>query len=116
MKHASILFFLLGIVATFQSCTSGKNALKQGDYYQAVSLAVNRLRQNPDHKKSKEVLKTSYQIAVEYLEQNAQNQIIWNKMPKIKLLQTLILNGRMPYKAMSKSILCMSKSEHRQVR
>ncbi|HRF35574.1 MAG TPA: hypothetical protein PLM56_18870 [Cyclobacteriaceae bacterium] len=78
MKHASILFFLLGIVATFQSCTSGKNALKQGDYYQAVSLAVNRLRQNPDHKKSKEVLKTSYQIAVEYLEQNAQNQITSN--------------------------------------
>ncbi|MBX2916941.1 MAG: hypothetical protein KF856_16850 [Cyclobacteriaceae bacterium] len=77
MKRTSVIL-LLGLAATFQFCTSGKNALKQGDYYQAVSLAVNRLRQNPDHKKSKEVLKTSYQLAINYLEQNAQNQITSN--------------------------------------
>jgi hypothetical protein len=72
------LLLLFGLVVIFQACTSGKNALKQGDYYQAVSLAVNRLRQNPDHKKSKEVLKTSYQFAIDYLEQSAQNQISSN--------------------------------------
>jgi hypothetical protein len=53
-------------------------ALKQGDYYAAVSQAVARLRQNPDHKKSKEVLSTSYAMAIEYLETDAQNQITSN--------------------------------------
>ncbi len=75
MKYSYAILFLLGLSTLFQFCTSGKNALKQGDYYQAVSLAVNRLRQNPDHKKSKEVLKTSYQFAIDYLEQSAQNQL-----------------------------------------
>lgn len=78
MKRKSVILLLLGIAAIFQSCSSGKNALKQGDYYSAVSLAVNRLRQNPDHKKSREVLKSSYQLAVDYLEQSAQNQITSN--------------------------------------
>jgi len=78
MKRSHIILLLVCIAVVFQSCTSGKNALKQGDYYSAVSLAVNRLRQNPDHKKSKEVLKTSYQFAIDYLEQSAQNQISSN--------------------------------------
>lgn len=78
MKGSHIILVLLGIAVIVQSCSSGKNALKQGDYYQAVSLAVNRLRQNPDHKKSKEVLKTSYRFAVDYLEQSAQDQITSN--------------------------------------
>jgi hypothetical protein len=78
MKRPHLILIFVGLAAILQSCSSGKNALKQGDYYQAVSLAVNRLRQNPDHKKSKEVLKTSYQFAVDYLEQSAQNQITSN--------------------------------------
>jgi hypothetical protein len=36
------------------------------------------LRQKPDHKKSKEVLATSYQMAIDYLETDAQNQIASN--------------------------------------
>ncbi len=73
-----LLLFIISSVALLESCSSGKTALKQGDYYEAVSLAVNRLRQNPDHKKSKEVLRTSYQMAIEYLESDAQNQIASN--------------------------------------
>jgi hypothetical protein len=61
-----------------QACSSGKVALKQGDYYSAVSQAVARLRQNPDHKKSREVLSTSYKLAIDYLETDAQNQITSN--------------------------------------
>jgi len=74
-------FLLLGVIGTLlimEGCSSGKSALKQGDYYSAVSQAVARLRQNPDHKKSKEVLGTSYKLAIDYLESDAQNQITSN--------------------------------------
>jgi hypothetical protein len=77
MKHlisiSPILLFLF-----LEACSSGRSALKQGDYYDAVMQAVNRLRQNPDHKKSQEVLRTSYRLAVDYLETDAQNQLASN--------------------------------------
>jgi len=73
-----LLLLIITSVALLDSCSSGKAALKQGDYYDAVLQAVNRLRQNPDHKKSREVLSTSYQLAVDYLESDAQNQIASN--------------------------------------
>ncbi|MBX2943313.1 MAG: hypothetical protein KF860_13300 [Cyclobacteriaceae bacterium] len=78
--YSYILFSLL----IFDSCSSGKVAYKQGDYYQAVLTAVQRLRAKPDHKKSKEVLKLSYQLAVDYLETDAKNQIESNANFKYK--------------------------------
>jgi len=66
---ALLLFLLL------DGCSSGKSAYKHGDYYEAVLTAVQRLRGKPDHKKSREVLKLSYQLAVDYLETDAKNQI-----------------------------------------
>lgn len=65
-------------IALLDACSSGKAALKQGNYYDAVLQAVNRLRQNPEHKKSKEVLSSSYKLAIDYLETDAQNQIASN--------------------------------------
>lgn len=73
-----VLFTVILSLFTLDSCTSGKTALKQGNYFSAVTQAVARLRQNPDHKKSKEVLTTSYKLAIEYLETDAQNQIASN--------------------------------------
>jgi len=78
IMKAYLPFVVLIFLFVLDSCSSGKGALKQGDYYSAVSQAVARLRQNPDHKKSKEVLRTSYQLAVDYLETDAQNQITSN--------------------------------------
>ncbi len=77
MKLPILLFIIFSIIF-LDSCSSGKSALKKGNYYDAVLQAVNRLRQNPDHKKSIEVLNTSYHMAVEYLETDAQNQITSN--------------------------------------
>ena len=60
------------------ACTSGKSAYQHGDYYQAVIESVQRLRQSPDNKKSKEILSLSYQAAVDNITQDAQNQITSN--------------------------------------
>ena len=77
MRHVYVILLAVTLVI-LESCSSGKKAYKHGDYYEAVLTAVQRLRQNPDHKKSKEVLSMSYMPAVEYLETDAQNQIASN--------------------------------------
>lgn len=78
----AIMIALVAILA--EGCSSGKGAYKRGDYYEAVLASVQRLRGNPDHKKSKEVLSMSYQAAVDYLETDAQNQIASNANFKYK--------------------------------
>jgi len=75
MRFVYVPLILLAALVALDSCSSGKSAYKHGDYYDAVLTSVQRLRQNPDHKKSKEVLEMSYTSAVEYLEADAQNQI-----------------------------------------
>lgn len=75
------LLILIGII-TLTGCASGKKAYERGDYYEAVMLSVSRLRQNPDHTKSKEALKNSYPLAVEWLQTDANNQIASNSPSK----------------------------------
>ncbi|MFN3839969.1 MAG: hypothetical protein ACK4RF_04605 [Cyclobacteriaceae bacterium] len=72
---------LLGLLI---GCSSGKQAYERGDYYGAVMQAIGRLRQNPDHTKSKETLRNSYPMALEWLETDAKNQIASNSNNKWK--------------------------------
>lgn len=83
MRSSALLSFIC-IVLLLDACSSGKAAFKQGDYYDAVLQAVNRLRQNPDHKKSREVLSLSYQLAVDFLETDTKNQMESNSNFKWK--------------------------------
>jgi hypothetical protein len=85
LMRPSFSFFLFALVILLDACSSGKSAYKHGDYYEAVLTAINRLRQNPDHKKSKEVLSLSYQAAIDFLETDAQNQIASNANFKYKV-------------------------------
>ncbi|GIV35916.1 MAG: hypothetical protein KatS3mg032_0295 [Cyclobacteriaceae bacterium] len=65
-------FFPAALIILF-ACSSGKQAFERGEYYSAVMQAVSRLKSNPDHKKSQEILRSSYPMAVEYLETDARN-------------------------------------------
>jgi len=76
-----VVFVSLAIVS---GCSSGKKAYERGDYYGAVSRAVNRLRQNPDHGKSMDILRDAYPLAVEYFETQAKNEIASNSTFKWK--------------------------------
>lgn len=60
------------------ACSSGKSAYKKGDYYEAVLASVQRLRQKPDHKKSREILRLSYPLAIEFLEASVENELASN--------------------------------------
>lgn len=65
MKAAIII--LAAALATsffFYSCTTGKKAFQEGNYSEAVFQSVQRLRENPESKKSGETLDQAYPLAV----------------------------------------------------
>jgi hypothetical protein len=65
MKPINYLFFMV-IIVVLSNCSSGKKTLEKGNYYQSSVQAVERLRKNPNHKKSREVLSNSYPLALKY--------------------------------------------------
>lgn len=69
MKQRLTLLLIL-VSAAFTACTSGKSALKHGDYYNAVLQSVNRLRQKPDHEDAARVLQNAYPMAVEDIQRD----------------------------------------------
>src|SRR5690349_8887355 len=84
MKIGRLLIALPVILIVIASCSSGKKAYEQGNYYGAVMQAVNRLRQKPDHSKSTEALRNAYPLAVDYFKTQANNEIASNSSTKWK--------------------------------
>jgi len=74
----------LSILLLLAACSSGKKAYERGDYYGSVMKSIGRLRQNPDHSKSKETLRNAYPLAVSFLEQQANNELASNSNQKWK--------------------------------
>lgn len=66
LKIFSVSLLILSIMS---SCNSGKKALQQGNYADAVLSAVQRLRDNPDSKKSGETLDQAYPLAISTFKQ-----------------------------------------------
>ena len=58
-----ILTLFISVILLLTSCTSGKKAMQQGDYDEALYKAVNRLRSNVNHKKSAQTLSETYPLA-----------------------------------------------------
>lgn len=58
--------FLVGLaILTCNACSSGKKALQNGDYDQAVYTAINRLKSKPNKSKAVETLKAGYDFALD---------------------------------------------------
>jgi tetratricopeptide (TPR) repeat protein len=53
----------------FAACSTGKKAYQQGNYAEAVLQSVQRLRENPDSKKSMETLDQAYPLAINTFKQ-----------------------------------------------
>ncbi len=69
------ILLLLLVIFAIDACSSGKAALKKGDYYEAVIESIHRLRGSPDNKKAVTVLTQGYPLAIEYIETNIKNGI-----------------------------------------
>jgi hypothetical protein len=48
------------------ACSTGKKALQKGDYFSAVSKAVERLKSSPDNKNATQVLTEGYPLTLEW--------------------------------------------------
>lgn len=75
MKQPVRILLALTVYVLLNACSSGKAALKKGDFYDAVLESAKRLRESPGHKKATGVLTQSYPLAVEYIDNTIQNGI-----------------------------------------
>jgi hypothetical protein len=75
MKTITRVLLVICIGFAFQACTSGKAALKKGDYYDATLESIKRLRESPNNKKATEVLTQAYPLTIDYIDNNIQNGI-----------------------------------------
>jgi len=73
MRRTISYLGIFSIAFVIFSCTSGKKAFESGNYDQSTIQAIERLRKNPDHKKSRAVLSDSYPLSVRYHLDRIQN-------------------------------------------
>lgn len=64
MQNKYLTLFLFSIILA--SCSSGKKALQKGNYYQAITKAVERLKSSPDNKNAVQVLRDGYPLAMQW--------------------------------------------------
>lgn len=67
MKNTVLLFSLAAILLV--SCSTGKKALQKGNYYSAVSKAVDRLKSAPENKSAIKVLREGYPMTLEWTQE-----------------------------------------------
>lgn len=72
-RWLALVLSFVSLLAIVSACSSGKAALKNGDYYDAVLNSVNRLRGSPTHKKATVVLVQAYPLAVDFIQTGIQN-------------------------------------------
>lgn len=60
------LLVFIGFLAVIGGCATGRRALERGQYYEAVTQAIDRLKRNPDQKQALATLKEGYPLAVRY--------------------------------------------------
>lgn len=83
-KYLSNLLLVGILISIGLGCTSGQQSLKQGNYYQAVMKAVNRLRNNPNQKKAQETLREGYPMSIDWFIDQSQNALASNSPNKWK--------------------------------
>ena len=67
MKNLLLIIFLLSTILF--SCSTGKKALDRGDYYEAISKAVDRLQTDLDNRNASHVLREGYPMAIKYYQE-----------------------------------------------
>ncbi len=64
MSKKYLVIFLIPFILF--SCSTGKKALQKGNYYTAISKAVERLKSDPDNEKAQQVLQEGYPLAIQW--------------------------------------------------
>ncbi|MBS1488738.1 MAG: hypothetical protein JST43_14250 [Bacteroidetes bacterium] len=75
MKKIPAIVYAFFIFSLLDACSSGKAAMKKGNYYDATMEAIQRLRENPNHKRAIDVLTQAYPLTIDYIDNSIQNGI-----------------------------------------
>ncbi len=82
MKPIHFYIILFAVIINITGCSTGKNALKKGDYYEATMQSVSRLRSNPESKSALSIIKQSYPMALDFYRQKIEQLTITNTPDK----------------------------------
>lgn len=63
------IYFFLTVVLLLNACSTGLKSLQQGNYYDAIMKAANRLSSDPDNRKASQVISEGYPIAITYYQE-----------------------------------------------
>jgi len=63
------IYFILLATIMFTSCSTGKKALQKGDYFSAITKAVDRLKSAPDNKNASNVLREGYPTTIQWVQE-----------------------------------------------
>ncbi|MBW8327431.1 MAG: hypothetical protein K0M50_21885, partial [Prolixibacteraceae bacterium] len=74
------LLFIIVAGLFLNSCSTGQKSLQQGDYYDAILKAANRLSNDPDNRKASQVVREGYPLAVAYYQEEI-DQILTSNDP-----------------------------------
>lgn len=77
MRKPYLLLLLFPLVIF--SCSSGKKALQRGNYYQAITKAVERLKSNPTNQKALKVLEEGYPMAITWSQEEIDQTLTSNQ-------------------------------------
>ena len=86
MKKINQLLLFSFVLFFAVSCSTGRNAFKKGDYFRACFEAIERLRSNPDSKKSQQILIQAYPLAQKTAQREIENAQIANEADKFDVL------------------------------
>ena len=78
--NKSVVFFVVMLI--FTACSTGKKALQKGDYFSAVSKAVERLKSDPTNENATTVLKEGYPLAINWSQEEMDLALSTNEMFK----------------------------------
>ncbi len=67
MKKSILIVCIIALIIS--SCSTGKKALQKGDYFSALSKAVERLKSSPDNKNATKVLREGYPMTIEWTQE-----------------------------------------------
>ena len=65
-------------ILILNSCSTGQKSLDRGNYYDALSKAINRLGNDPDNRKAAQVVREGYPLAVSYYQEEIDQALSGN--------------------------------------
>jgi len=77
MKHNLLFLFAFGLLLS--GCSTGKKALQHGEYFSAVSKALQRLQSDPDNRRAINVLKEGYPLAIDWAQEEIDRVMTLNE-------------------------------------